>query len=571
MPFQPVIPAFLRRLWPRAAAPVTVVLALLSACGLSSMEAAPFVSSAQAHTPSPVQSPAWPGVWSGQVARAEPVPVRFSPPSAEHCRRLPGLREVSWPGAPQQEALLGRRRIHGESEAGLESAAPATPAAAPAPGSTGGSRTVVNELKKSITDKFRGDGALDGKADSTATDGPRAAESAAAAFVMPPMPQPPRPQPERQRPAHEAVTAGMVDDNADFGEYRAYRERALRAGVNVRDRDVSERTLLEVTDARGRPVHDAEVAVQRAGQAQPVMWARTDTAGRVWLHPRVFLPAEAQQQQDARWGVAVRKGSAQAHAVWQRGQSQALQVRLADAPQPQGRARLDLVFLVDATGSMGDEIAKLKSSMRAMADQLSQLPGSPDVCYGLVTYRDRGDAYLTRSHDFTNDLPAFQAALGRVQAQGGGDTPEALNEALSETVHGLSWRQDAVRLVVLVADAPPHLDYCDGAFLPQQQQQAGAPCPQYDQDMQAALAKGIKLLAVGAGGLDPSGEFIFRQMAQYTAGRFVFLTYKNAAQPGSGPGGETVHDVTQYSVQTLDKLVVRLVGEELARLRTGAV
>ena len=81
----------------------------------------------------------------------------------------------------------------------------------------------------------------------------------------------------------------------------------------------------------------------------------------------------------------------------------------------------------------------------------------------------------------------------------------------------MAWRTDAARLVLLVADAPPHLD-CGG--------------PQYDTDMQAALAKSIKLFAVGA----------------------------------SGPGTQTVHDVKNYSVQTLGRLVVRLVGEETARL-----
>ena len=103
----------------------------------------------------------------------------------------------------------------------------------------------------------------------------------------------------------------------------------------------------------------------------------------------------------------------------------------------------------------------------------------------------------------------------------------------------------------MVADAPPHVD--DGS-------------PPYDRGMQAALAKGVKLFAVGASGLDPAGEFVFRQLAQYTAGRFVFLTYGRAGDPSSGPGSQTVHDVRQYSVQTLDRLVVRLVGEELDRL-----
>ncbi|MBC7955397.1 MAG: VWA domain-containing protein, partial [Cytophagales bacterium] len=294
----------------------------------------------------------------------------------------------------------------------------------------------------------------------------------------------------------------------------------------------------------------AEVAVQRPGVAQPLMWARTDTAGRVWIHPRAFMSPDLGSERTL--GVAVRKGGMQSRAMLLRGQSQALQVRLGTVTS--APVRLDLVFLIDATGSMGDEIAKLKNSMRAMAQQIAQLPGQPDICYGLVAYRDRGDAYITRTHDFTDDLGAFQQQLANVQAHGGGDTPEALNEALHEVVHGLSWRNQAARMVVLVADAPPHLDYSG---------------PQYDRDMQAALAKGIKLFAVGASGLDPVGEYIYRQMAQYTAGRFVFLTYRDAANPGSGPGTQTVHDVKQYSVQTLDRLVVRLVGEELARLKRG--
>jgi hypothetical protein len=105
-------------------------------------------------------------------------------------------------------------------------------------------------------------------------------------------------------------------------------------------------------------------------------------------------------------------------------------------------------------------------------------------------------------------------------------------------------------MVILLADAPPHLDY-------------GA--PHYDEDMLAALGKGIKIFGVGASGLDRQGEFIQRQIAQYTGGKFVFLTYADARRPGSGPGRETVHDVQNYSVDTLDRLIVRLVTEELAR------
>ena len=127
-----------------------------------------------------------------------------------------------------------------------------------------------------------------------------------------------------------------------------------------------------------------------------------------------------------------------------------------------------------------------------------------------------------------------------------------MNEALHDTVHNLSWRGNGTtRMVFLIADAPPHLDYGG---------------PRYDNDMVAALGKGIKVFGVGASGLDKQGEYIQRQIAQYTGGKFVFLTYDQASNPASGPGRETVHDVSNYGVDTLDRLIVRLVREDLAKL-----
>ena len=249
--------------------------------------------------------------------------------------------------------------------------------------------------------------------------------------------------------------------------------------------------------------------------------------------------------------MTARQHGVQATTVLRRGQKSAVELTL-DAKRPAQRARLDLVFLIDATGSMADEIGKLKATLRSIADEVARLPSQPDTCFGLVAYRDIDDAFVTRRVDFTNDLASFQGALNALQADGGGDYPEAMNEALHETVHRLSWRGDgATRLVILLADAPPHLDYGG---------------PQYDDDMLAALGKGIKLFSVGASGLDRQGEYVQRQLAQFTGGRFVFLTYADAANPASGPGRETVHDVRNYSVETLDRLVVRLVRDELARL-----
>ncbi len=364
-------------------------------------------------------------------------------------------------------------------------------------------------------------------------------EAKAAAPMLSYAPQPAAAQ--AQRPA-EIVTAGVVDDNANFGDYLAFRARSQ---VEHRERDVRQRYLLEVKDANGHGVPDAEVAVRSAAGAS--MWARTDTAGHAWLHPDAFDSARA-----GSYEVTARKAGQQGTATLKRGQKSAVELRL-DVTRPAQQARLDLVFMVDATGSMGDEIDKLKSSLQAMVNQINQLPSHPDICLGLVAYRDRVDEFLVKSHDLSNDVQGFQRALNGLVANGGGDYPEDMNTAFNETVQNISWRNEgATRLVVLLADAPPHLDY------------GGT---QYDESMVAALGKGIKVFSVGASGLDKQGEYIQRQIAQFTGGRFVFLTYKDASNPGSGPGRETVHDVQNYSVETLDRLVVRLVSQELAALK----
>lgn len=482
---QPLVPRLQR--FRRPVAALLSAQLMLSACAAQAPGAALW--------PQPAELPVAGGTGPAQLPAFAPLQVRpnFRAPSATHCARPPQMREVLGQGGGQEVA---------------SSKVPSRPRLAPAPAPTT-------------------EAALVERADAA----PAEARASGGAEVAAP----------RRRHPPGPVTAGVVDDNADFAEYLAFRARTQ---VAHRALDIRERYLLQVRDGQGRAVADAEVLV-RSPQGQAA-WARTDRAGKVWLHPDAF------DAQGARvYEVAARRNGVESRGYLQRGQKSALELRL-DGAAPQDRARLDLVFLVDATGSMGDEIGKLKASLRSIADEVAGLPSRPDLCFALVAYRDQGDAFVLRSHDFTNDLGAFQRVLDRLQADGGGDEPEAMNEALHATVHRLAWRGDgATRMVLLLADAPPHLDYGG---------------PQYDQDMQAALGKGIKVFSVGASGLNPQGEYIQRQIAQYTGGRFVFLTYADAQRPASGPGRETVHDVRNYSVDTLDRLIVRLVREELGAL-----
>jgi hypothetical protein len=223
-----------------ALAPVAAIV-LLAAC-------AGVLDEPMAHAAPPG---AWPPVWQDppEPPRADYTTPRFDPPSASHCRRAPGTREV--PGGGGQGASWrerGRMLADEASRPLAEGRAERAERAEPARG---------DALAKSA-DARRAPAGAAAPAPATA---PVERDAATSSWPQP-MPTAPR-----QRPPHEPVTAGMVDDNADFGEYLAFRQR--RAGLPVRERDISERYLLEVTDAAGRPVHDAEVAIQRASQAEP--------------------------------------------------------------------------------------------------------------------------------------------------------------------------------------------------------------------------------------------------------------------------------------------------------------
>lgn len=345
----------------------------------------------------------------------------------------------------------------------------------------------------------------------------------------------------------EPVTAGVTDDNEQWTAYLDYLNRHTYVYANRRD--VSERYVITVVDEAARPVHDATVEIYTGDTL--FFTGRTDAGGRVLFHPRALDNRQAQGVREYR--VVASKGFVARSETFARGGADQWTMTLA-APARLDYAQLDLLFLIDATGSMGDEIDKLKTTMADIADQIATLPERPDVRYGLVAYRDQGDAFVVRPYDFTPNLGDFQRNLAALRADGGGDEPEALNAALHSSLNDLHWRgEETVRLVILVADAPPHLDYRWEGF-------------SYDTDMIDAVRRGIKIFPVGASNLNGDGEYIFRQLAQFTGGKFVFLTYADGSDPSSGPGTETDHEVENYSVDTLDRLVVRLVREELAKL-----
>jgi hypothetical protein len=345
------------------------------------------------------------------------------------------------------------------------------------------------------------------------------------------------------------VRAGSIDDNELWDEYLLYRQEFFASGVAVSDVPVEGRQVLTVVDADGDPVLGATIEIRdEAGETTSRL--RTYADGRaLFLAP---VGSDPDSQDRPRFTAQVTKGETTAEIELTSGALEQTLTLEADLPSP---AKLDLVFLVDATGSMSDEIEQLKANMISVAEQIAALPSAPEARFSMVVYRDRGEEYVTRTFDFTGDVDAFVESIAEVQADAGGDTPESLNAGLHDAIAGPAWSEDAVKLVFLVADAPPHL--------------AGEPGyedePDYADDVVEAAAAGIKIFPIASSGLDNQGEFIFRQLAQITMGRFVFLTY---GADGASPGDSTSHhvDPEDYDVLALDDLVVQLVSDELASL-----
>ena len=139
------------------------------------------------------------------------------------------------------------------------------------------------------------------------------------------------------------------------------------------------------------------------------------------------------------------------------------------APPSNERPKIEVVFVLDTTGSMGGLIQAAKDNIWSIASTMASAQPAPEIKMGLVAFRDRGDEYVTKIVDLSTDLDSMYATLIDFQAAGGGDGPESVNKALYDAVHSITWSQDAnsYKVIFLVGDAPPHMDYQGEARFPE--------------------------------------------------------------------------------------------------------
>lgn len=129
---------------------------------------------------------------------------------------------------------------------------------------------------------------------------------------------------------------------------------------------------------------------------------------------------------------------------------------------------IEVVFVLDTTGSMGGLIEGAKRKIWSIANDIADTEPTPQIRFGLVGFRDRGDEYVTRRFDLTDDLDLIYTELMNFTANGGGDGPESVNQALHEAVEKIQWspRDDVLKIIFLVGDSPPHMDYQDDVPFP---------------------------------------------------------------------------------------------------------
>ena len=199
-------------------------------------------------------------------------------------------------------------------------------------------------------------------------------------------------------------------------------------------------------------------------------------------------------------------------------------------------AVVDVVFVLDTTGSMSGLIQTAKEKIWSIATTMASAQPTPEIRIGLVAYRDRGDAYVTQTVDLSDDLDSVYSRLMDFQADGGGDTPESVNQALYDAVHKMSWTKgrQAYQVIFLVGDAPPHMDYNEA---------------QFPEIVAAAKEKGIVVNTIQCGNM-PSTVAPWTQMANLGGGSFFQVEQAGSAVAVATPFDEEIATLSAKLYET---------------------
>lgn len=204
------------------------------------------------------------------------------------------------------------------------------------------------------------------------------------------------------------------------------------------------------------------------------------------------------------------------------------------APPPQ----IEVCFVLDTTGSMSGLIEGAKQKIWSIANEMVKAKPTPEVKIGLVAYRDKGDEYVTKSFPLTTDLDSIYGELQKFVAAGGGDEPESVNEALAEAVRKMAWSQDksTLKMIFLVGDAPPHMDYPEG--------------PKYPNICKEAATKEILINTIQCGNITSTTP-IWKEIAQLSEGRYATTSQTGSVAVIAAPQDKELAELNREIGKTL--------------------
>lgn len=333
--------------------------------------------------------------------------------------------------------------------------------------------------------------------------------------------------------------AGEHDDNEEFPAFLDFFNRfsSLSTDLDPIKLDISGRIIISVVDVKGNPIKDALLTVN-------AKHFRTANDGEI-----ILFPSDIGLRKKKNLKAFITVGNTTKDFIITSETAVRQEVKFDHVRSELQKVPVDIVFTLDTTGSMGDEIDILRDTIYSIYTRINKLDSANvDLRFGVVLYRDKGDIYMTKQFALTSDITAFQEFLFNVRAGGGGDTPEDLIAGLDETVNKMNWRNDAIKLSFLVTDAPGHMYDVE----------------QFRSILTSARENNIKIFSVGASGLDTTGEIQLRITAQNTKGSFIFLTYGETGESsGKDEGKVSHHTGTNFTSRNLDDIVVDNVSRQI--------
>ena len=340
------------------------------------------------------------------------------------------------------------------------------------------------------------------------------------------------------------VTAGEWNDLENWGFWNelmsGQNEGKFYEYLNYWSLYPSDRFAVTVVDKEGNPVCGAKVELFVNGAEKQSWTAISDNHGSAELWHNIHSSIDTDEEKTFTASVDGVKWSEPLRPTYNFAEQVNMNTLVAESVTTSRSA--DIAFIVDATGSMLDEIDFLKDDLLNIIQRASSST-STELRTGALFYRDEGDDYLTRIEDFNKDPEKTLKFIKKQNASGGGDYPEAVHTALEKALQDMSWGEDNyARIAFLLLDAPPH-----------HQQDV---IESLQKSIKLYAAKGIKIIPIAASGVDKNTEFILRLMAIFTDGTYTFITNH------SGVGGDhLIPTVGEYQVEQLNDLIVRLIQE----------